>query len=68
MWCLLTLITNTKMAKPIKLVEKVYGRDAINFLNEKERVESLKPNDPEYIERKEYFRECKGIAGKIKAS
>jgi len=56
------------MAKPIKLVEKVYGRDAINFLNEKERVGSLKPDDPEYIERKEYFRECRGIASKIKAS
>jgi len=56
------------MAKPFKIVDKVYGRDAISFLNEKERIESLKPDDLEYRERKKYFRECKKIASKIKAS
>lgn len=63
-----TVRITQKMDKPIKLVDKIYGRDAINFLREKERIESLKPDDPEYRERKEYFRECREIAGKIKVS
>ena len=51
---------------PMHLIEKIYGQDAINFLREKERIESLKPDDPEYRERKKYFQECREIAEKIK--
>jgi hypothetical protein len=54
------------MAKPIEPTPKLEGNDALNFLKEKERIESLKPSDREYKERQKFFKECITKAKKVK--
>jgi hypothetical protein len=55
------------MARPLKLGVKLEGEDAINFLDEMDRVESLKPEDKEYAERKKYFEHCRRLAKQVGA-
>lgn len=54
------------MARPIEPTPTLEGEDAIRFLKEKERIDNLKSTDPEYIKRKEFFRECREIARKFR--
>jgi len=46
------------MARPIEPTPVLEGDDALRFLKEKERIESLKPTDPEAIKRHRFFEEC----------
>ena len=46
------------MAKPIEPTPKLEGKDALRFLKEKDRIESLKPSDSEYKKRQKFFKEC----------
>jgi len=46
------------MARPLELIEKLEGEDAMRFLDEMERIESLKPGDPEYEKREKFFEKC----------
>jgi len=46
------------MARPIRLGTELEGEDAIRFLREMKRVESLKPGDPEYEKRERFFERC----------
>lgn len=55
------------MARPIKLVNRITGDDAVRFLEEMDRIESLKPTDKEYIERKKYFAYCEKLARQVGA-
>jgi len=55
------------MARPIKLGVKVTGDDAVRFLEEMDRIESLKPTDKEYKERKKYFEYCRKLARQVGA-
>jgi len=55
------------MARPIKLGTKITGDDAVRFIEEMDRIESLKPTDAEYIERKEYFEYCRKLARQVGA-
>ena len=55
------------MAKPLKLGVKLKGDDAVRFLDEMDRIESLKPTDSEYRERKKYFKHCKRLARQVGA-
>jgi hypothetical protein len=50
------------MARPIEPTPALEGDEALRFLEEKERIESLKPGDPEYEERKKFFKECEEIS------
>lgn len=59
--------SNFKMARPIKLVNRITGDDAVRFLEEMDRIESLKPTDKEYIERKKYFEYCRKLAIQVGA-
>jgi hypothetical protein len=54
------------MARPIEPTPTLRGKDAVNFLNEKKRIESLKPTDKEYKHREAFFNECIEIAEKYK--
>jgi len=45
------------MARPIEPTPPLEGEDALRFLEEMERVDSLKPGDPEYEERKKRTKE-----------
>lgn len=47
------------MAKPIEPTPTLEGDDALRFLKEKERIESLKLTDPEAIKRHRFFEGCK---------
>ncbi len=49
------------MARLIEPTPVLEGDEALRFLKEKERVESLKPNDPEYESRKKFFNECREL-------
>ena len=53
------------MARPIEPTPPLEGEAALKFLEEKERIESLKPGDPEYGERKKMREEGKEILKKI---
>ncbi len=55
------------MARPIKLVTTITGDDAVRFLEEMDRIESLKPTDKEYQERKKYFAYCEKLARQVGA-
>jgi len=54
------------MARPIEPTPTLTGRDAERFLKEKERIESLRPGDPEYEERKRFFAHCREVYAKSK--
>jgi len=45
------------MARPIEPTPPLEGDEALRFLEEKERIENLKPGDTEYEERKKFFKE-----------
>jgi len=46
------------MARPLEPIPVLKGNDAVNFLREKARIESLKPTDEEYVRREEFFNKC----------
>ncbi len=52
------------MARPIEPTPPLEGKAALNFLEEKERIENLKPGDPEYKELKKRAKERKGLLKK----
>jgi len=52
------------MARPIEPTPVLEGDEALRFLEEMKRAESLKPGDPEYEQRKKLFKECKEIVEK----
>ena len=56
----------TKMARPIEPTPTLRGKDAVNFLTEKKRIDSLKPSDEEYKKREAFFKECVELAKKYK--
>ncbi|CEG13237.1 hypothetical protein MSIBF_A350004 [groundwater metagenome] len=45
----------------------VIGDDAVRFLEEMDRIDSLKQTDKEYIERKKYFAYCEKLARQVGA-
>ncbi len=55
------------MARLLELGVKLEGGDAIRFLDEMNRIESLKPTDKEYQERKKYFEYCENLAKQVGA-
>lgn len=55
------------MARPLELGVKLKGDDAVRFLDEMDRIESLKPTDREYKERKRYFEYCEKLARQVGA-
>lgn len=57
-----------KMAKPLEPLPVLKGRDALNFLREKDRIESLKPSDKEYRDREKFFARCRDVFSKVKFS
>jgi len=63
----LKITISIELARPIELGTELEGEDALRFLREMKRVESLKPGDPEYEERKAYFTKCRRIAEKAEA-
>lgn len=56
------------MARPIEPTPILKGNDALNFLKEKERIESLKPSDKEYQDREKLFDRCIKIYKKVKVT
>jgi len=52
------------MARPIEPTPPLEGEAALKFLEEKERIENLKPGDPEYMERKKFQEECRDLLKK----
>lgn len=52
------------MAKPIEPTPVLEGKEALRFLKEVERIDSLKPEDPEYKKREKLFKECEKIIRK----
>lgn len=46
------------MAKPLLSIPTLKSKDALRFLKEKERIESLKETDEEYKKREAFFAEC----------
>jgi len=52
------------MARPIEPTPPLEGEAALKFLEEKERIENLKPGDQEYKERKKFHEECRGLLKK----
>ncbi len=54
------------MARPIEPTPVLTGEDAKRFLKEKERIDNLRPGDPEYEKRKAFFAECRRIYAKTK--
>ncbi len=49
---------------PIESAPPLEGEKALKFLEEKERIEHLKPGDPEYEERKKIREEGKALLKK----
>ena len=60
------MLDNLKMARPLEPIPVLKGEDALNFLKEKARIESLRPADEEYVRRVEFFSKCMEQTGKIK--
>ncbi len=56
------------MAKPLEPIPTLKGRDALNFLREKDRIESLKPSDREYRDREKFFNRCVELYRKVKVT
>ena len=56
------------MARPIEPTPTLKGNDALNFLKEKERIESLKPSDKEYQDREKLFDRCIEIYKRVKVT
>ena len=54
------------MARPLEPIPVLKGDDAVNFLREKVRIESLKPSDEEYVKREEFFNKCVERGSRIK--
>ena len=52
------------MARPIEPTPPLEGEAALRFLEEKERIENLKPGDPEYEKRKKIREEGKELLKK----
>ena len=52
------------MARPIEPTPVLEGDEALRFLEEMERMESLKPGDPEYEKMKKFFKECDEVLEK----
>jgi len=49
------------MARPIESTPALEGEEAVRFLEEMERIDSLKPGDPEYEKREKFFKECEEL-------
>jgi len=47
------------MARPIEPTPTLRGKDAVNFLNEKKRIESLKPTDRNFLNEKKRIESLK---------
>lgn len=56
------------MARPLESIPTLKGNDALKFLKEKERIESLKPSDEESKDRAKFFDKCIGIYNKVKVT
>ena len=56
------------MARPIEPIPTLRGKDALNFLKEKERIESLKPSDKEYRDREKLFTKCVELYKSVKVT
>lgn len=56
------------MAKPLESIPTLKGKDALNFLKEKERIESLKPSDKEYMDREKFFASCIRLYKRVKTT
>ncbi len=52
------------MARPIEPTPALEGDEALRFLEEMKRTESLKPGEPEYEKMKKFFKECDEILEK----
>lgn len=52
------------MAKPIEPTPILEGEEALKFLKEMGRIDSLKPEDSEYKRREKFFKECEEILRK----